>query len=176
MWRITELVICGSGDKLMLRKSFGTVAIGRNGEAKMTRQQSEHTESDIFGSEGGKHFLNKFSIATLPIRMKNSGVDTDANSVAMVLAQSGGIDTLIEARGARLVCFDSTFAVKTPRNDCPAIRLNGQQVVDIAAFGQQHQVSPRETGEKGNEHLCQIGYVVEGEAVEHFAHIESDGA
>lgn len=160
----------------MLRKSFGTIAVCRSGEAKMTRQQSEHTEGDVFGSEGGEHFLNKFFIAMLPIRMKNSGVDTDADSVAVFLAQSGGIDTLIEARGARLVCFDNIFAVKTPRNDCPAIRLNGQQVVDIAAFGQKHQVSPREAGEKGNEHLCQVGYVVEGETVEHFAHIESDGA
>ena len=56
------------------------------------------------------------------------------------------------------------------------IRRHDQEVVDVAALGEEHQVCTGKASEERNQHGGQVGYVVEGEAVEHFAHVEIDTA
>ena len=53
------------------------------------------------------------------------------------------------------------------------VRLDSQQIVDVAAFGEQHQVRSRQTAKKWNQHFCQISHMVKSETVEHLAHVEA---
>lgn len=159
---------------MVILKFLGPVAVGQRCEAKMAGQKPQHAERDVFGLDSSQCLLDEVSVAGLPVWIENAGVDAESDSVAVLLAASGCVDTLAKARCARLVGLDHVLAVQAPGDNCMFVRLDGEQIVNIAALGQQHEKASRETGEKRNQHCREICYVVKRETVEHFAHIEAD--
>jgi len=112
----------------------------------------------------------------LPIRMKDAGVDTETDAISLLLAEAGGVDSLVEVSGIQFVLPDCFAAVDAPGNYCLVIRFEGKEVVDIRAFCEQHQKRRVESREERDKCGCQVCDMVEGERIEHFAHIEADFA
>jgi hypothetical protein len=54
------------------------------------------------------------------------------------------------------------------------IRFDGKQIADISAFSEQHQESLLESRKERDKRQREVCNVVEGEGIEHFAHIEAD--
>lgn len=92
----------------------------------------------------------------------------------MVLALFGRFYTLIKVGCAQFILADYLLSIKAPGDNRVTVGLDGQQIIDIAAFGQQHQKAVGKAGEKWNQYFRQAGYVVECETVEHLAHIETN--
>ena len=118
--------------------------------------------------------MNHISVSGLPILVQNAGVDTEANAVAVLLAEPGGIDSLIKVGSTQFVLVDCFAAVNAPGNNYPVIGFDGKQITDISAFGEQYKKGIRQAGEDIRKHRREVCNVVEGEGIEHFAHIEAD--
>ena len=71
--------------------------------------------------------------------MENARVDANPDSIAVLLALAGRIDTLGKTGCAKLMLLDHPPAIKAPGYNRMVIRLDGKQIVDIAALGQHHQ-------------------------------------
>jgi len=171
---ITEFAIGAQvGQVLLLERFFGLNRICLNSEAGMAGDEAEHSDSDVFRLGGGEHFLNHLSISGLPIRMQDAGVDSEADAVAVLLAELGSVDSLVEVSGIQLVMPDCFVTVYAPGDDRLVVWFEGKQVIDIRAFCEQHKEGVTEAGEEGDERGCQVRNVVEGERIEHFAHIEA---
>jgi hypothetical protein len=68
-----------------------------------------------------------------------TGVNAKPNSVAVFLAQPGGLQSLAKTGGARLKCLNCVLAVQAPGDNGLAVGFGGQQVVNVAALGQKHE-------------------------------------
>ena len=159
---------------LLLERFFGFDGICLGGETGMAGDKAERSEGDIFWFGGCEHFLNHISVSGLPVRMQDAGVDTEADSIAMLLAEPGGVDSFVEVGSTQFVLPDCFAAVDAPGNDCLVIGFNGKQIADIGAFGEQHKKGVGQAGEEIHKHRREVCNVVEGERIEHFAHIEAD--
>jgi hypothetical protein len=159
---------------LFLERFFGLGGVGLNGEARMTWDETEHADGDVFGFSRCEHFLNHSGISGLPIRMQDAGVDTESDTIAVFLAESGGVKSLVEVSGIQFVLPDCFAAVDTPGNDCLVIGFDGKQIVDIRTFGEQHKEGVGQAGEEIHKHRRKVCNVVESKGIEHFAHIEAD--
>ena len=140
----------------------------------MAGNKAEHSNSDVFGLGGCEHFLNHIGVSGLPIWMQYAGVDTKTDAIAVLLAEAGGVDSLVEVSSIKFVLPDCFAAVDTPGNDYLIIGFDGKKIADIRAFGEQHKKSIRETGEEIHKHRREVCNVVKGEGIKHFAHIEAD--
>jgi len=162
------------GEVLLLDCFFGFNGIRLGSEAGMAGDEAEHTDCDILRLGGFEHFLEHFSISVLPAGMKDAGVDTEANTVTVILTEPGGGDSLIEVGSVEFILPDCLGAIDAPGNDSLVIRFDGKQIVDICAFGKQHKKRVGEPEEEIHEYRREVYNVVESEGVEHFAHIEAD--
>jgi hypothetical protein len=159
---------------LLLERFFCFDGICLGGKTGMAGDKTERSEGDVFGFGGCEHFLDHIGVGGLPIRMQDTGVDTEADTVAMLLAEPGGVDSLIEVGGIKFVLPDCFTTVDAPGNDCLVIGFARKQIADICTFGKQHKKSIRQSGEEIHKHWREVCNVVEGERIEHFAHIEAD--
>jgi len=73
--------------------------------------------------------------------MEDAKVDAKPYSIAMLLALPGSLNTLGKICCARLMLLDHPLAVQAPGYDRMVIRLDGKQIVDVAALGKQHQIA-----------------------------------
>jgi len=162
------------GQVLLLERFFGFGGICLNGKARMARDEAEHSDGDVFGFGGGEHFLNHIGVGGLPIRMQDAGVDTETDAIAMLLAEPGGVDSLVEVSGIQFVLLNRFVAVDAPGNDCLVIGFDGKQIADICAFGKQHKEGVGQAGEEIHKYRREVCNVVKSEGIEHFAHIEAD--
>ena len=162
------------GKVLLLERFFGFGGVRLNGEARMTGDEAEHSDGNVFGFGGSEHFLNHIGVGGLPIRMQYAGIDTETDAIAMLLAEPGGIDSLVEVGGIQFVLPDCFAAVDAPGNDCLVIGFDGKQIADISAFGKQHKEGVGQAGEEIHKRRREVCNVVESEGIEHFAHIEAD--
>jgi hypothetical protein len=105
--------------------------------------------------------------------MKDSRVDSETDSIAVTLAAFGGSNSLVEVGCIQLVLPDCLCAINAPGNNCLVIGLGCKQIVDVRAFRKQHQESIWEAREIVNEQRREVGNVVEGERIKHFAHIKT---
>ncbi len=124
------------GQVLLLKRFFGFGGIRLNGKARMAGDEAEHSDGDVFGFSGSKHFLNHIGVGGLPIRMQDARVDTETDAIAMLLTESGGVDSLVEVGGIKFVLRDCFAAVDAPGNYCLVIGFDGKQIADICAFGE----------------------------------------
>ncbi len=138
----------------------------------MAGQQAEHSERDVLRLCGGQHFFDEVGIFGLVVLMKDNRVNSKAYSIAMLLTASCGGEALVERCGARLEGGYGFVGVERPGDDSVAVRLDGEQIVDVGAFGQEHKICFRESGEKGDELSCKVCNVVKSKRVEHLTHIE----
>jgi len=118
--------------------------------------------------------MNHFSVGGWPIWMKDAGVDSETDTVAVILTASCGFESFIKVGCIELVLADCFGAIDAPGNDCLVIGFDGKEVIDIAAFGKQHKEGIGQAGKVFHEHRREVCYVVEGEGIKHFAHIETD--
>ena len=105
----------------------------------MAGDEAECSEGDIFGFGGCEHFLNHISVGGLPVRMQDAGVDSEADAVAMLLAEPSSVDSFVEVSGIEFVLPDCFGTIDTPGNDCLVIWFSRKQITDICAFGEQHK-------------------------------------
>jgi hypothetical protein len=117
---------------LLLERFFGFKGVYLSDKAGMSRDEAEHSQSYILWFSGGKHFLNHFGVGITPVRMQNYGVDSEADTVAILLAASGGIDSFNEIGGIQLVLPDYFGVIGAPGDDCLAIWFDGKQIADIS--------------------------------------------
>jgi hypothetical protein len=162
------------GQVLLLEQFFGLGGICLNGEARMTWDETQHADGDIFGFGRREHFLNHISVGGLPIRMQDAVVDSETDAIAMLLAEPGSVDSLVEVSGIQFVLPDCFAAVDAPGNDCLVIGFDRKQIADICAFGEQHKKGIGQAREEIHKYRREVCNVVEGERIEHFAHIEAD--
>jgi hypothetical protein len=162
------------GQVLLLERFFGFGGVCLNGETRMAGDETEHSDGDVLGFSGSEHFLNHTGVGGLPIRMQDAGVDTETDAIAMLLAEPGGVDSLVEVSGIQFVLRDCFGAIDTPGNDGLVIGFDGKQIADISAFGEQAKVRVGQVGEEIHEHRREVCNVVESERIKHFAHIEAD--
>jgi hypothetical protein len=73
--------------------------------------------------------------------MEDARIDAKPYSIAMPLAFPGRFDTLGKAGRAKLMLLDHPAAVQAPGYNGLIVRLDSKQVVDIAAFGKQNQIT-----------------------------------
>ena len=172
---ITEFAIGAQGGQILLsERVFGLGGICLNGETGMAGDKAEHSDGDILRFRGEKHFLNHIGVGVLPVRMQNTWIDSEADSVAVVLATFGGSDSFIEVCCIQFIMTDCVGAVDAPGDNRLVIGFDGKEIIDVAAFSKQHKIGVRESGEKLHENRRKVCNVVEGERIEHFAHIEAD--
>lgn len=138
----------------------------------MAGQQAEHSERDILRLCGGQHFFDEVGVFGLVVLMKDNGVNSKAYSIAMLLTASCGGKAFVERCGAGFEGGYGFVGVERPGDDSVAVRLDGEQIVDVGAFGQEHKIRFGESGEEGDELRCKVCNVVESKRVEHFTHIE----
>ena len=175
LFRVTELAVGGKvGKGLDLKRSFGFGGIRLGSKTGMAGDKAEHSDGDIFRLGEFEHFLNHFSVRILPAGMQDAGVDSKTNAVAVILAASGGVDSLVEAGGVKLILTDCLGAIDAPGDDCLIIGFYGKKVIDITAFSKQHKKRVGEPGKEIDKHRREVCNVVESEGVEHFAHIKAD--
>jgi hypothetical protein len=171
---ITEFAIGAKASQVLILKRFcGENGICLRNKTGMAWDKSKHSKCDIFRFCRNDHFLNHFGIGSFPVRMKNSGVDSETDSVAVILTTPCGFDSLVKAGCIEFVLFDCLGAIDTPGNDCLVIGFDRKEVIYICAFSKQHQEGVWHSGEEINEHRREICNVVEGERIKHFAHIET---
>lgn len=142
----------------------------------MAGDKAEHSDGDILRLGGEKHFLNHIGVGVSPVRMQNAGVDSETDTVAVVLTMLCGGNSLVENRGIQLVIPDCFGAVDAPGDDRLVVRFNGEQITDICAFCKQHKKGVGQAGEEIHEHRREVRNVVESERIEHFAHIERNAS
>ena len=111
--------------KLLLERFFCFYWICLGGETRMAGDKTERSEGDIFWFGGCKRFLNHIGVSGLPVRMQDAGVDSEADTVAVLLTEPSGVDSLIEVGGIKFVLPDCFTTVDTPGNDCLVIRFYG---------------------------------------------------
>lgn len=175
--RVTQFPVGGEfGEILNLQCSFCFNRICLSGQTRMAGDETQHSDGNIFRLGGFEYFLNHFGVGILPAVMNYARVNSETNTIAMILTSSSGVDSLIEVCGIKLILIDCQGAINTPENHCPVVGFYGNEVVNIAALGKQHKAGIRQTGKEINKHRRKICNVVEGEGVEHFAHIEADFA
>lgn len=90
----------------------------------------------------------------------------------MTLASLCSDDSFIKTGGGGLKSFADIRGVNTPRDNGLMIRLDDEKVINVGAFGQEHQVGIRQCDDKRNEFSGEISYMVQSKAIKHFAHIE----
>jgi len=162
------------GQVLLLERFFCFDGICLSGKAGMAGDKTERSEGDVFGFGGCEHFLNHIGVSGLPVRMQDAGVDTEADTIAMLLAEPGGVDSLIKVGSIQFVLVDCFATVDAPGNNYPVIGFDGKQITNISAFGEQYKKGIRQAGEDIRKHRREVCNVVESEGIEHFAHIEAD--
>jgi hypothetical protein len=162
------------GEVLLLECFFGFDGIRLGSEAGMAGDEAEHSDSDILRLGRCEHFLNHFGIRVLPAGMQDAGVDSEADTKPVILAASGGVDAFVEVGGIKFILIDCLTAIDAPGDDGLVIGFDGKQIADICAFGKQHKEGVGESRKEINEYRREVCNVVEGEGVEHFAHIEAD--
>lgn len=161
---ITQFPVASEVCKILnLKRSFGFGGICLGGQTGMAGDEAEHSDSDILRLSGCEYFLNHFSVRVLPVGMQNAGVDTKANTVAVILAASSGVDSLVEIGGIKLILIDCFAAIDAPGDDGLVIGFDGKQLADVCAFGKQHKVSIREPGKEIDKRWREVCNVVEGE-------------
>lgn len=174
IFRVTQFTVGGKDRKvLLLERFFGFDGICLGSEAGMARDEAEHSDGDIFGFGRSEHFLNHLSIRILPVRMQYARVNSETDTVAVILTKTSSFNSLVEAGSVQFVLPDCLVAVDAPGNDRLIIRFNGKQIVYICAFGEQHKICVWQTREELDKLRCKISNVVKGKRVEHFAHIEA---
>jgi len=162
------------GQVLLWERFFGFDGICLRGKAGMTGDETEHTDGDVLRLGDCAHFLNHIGVGGLPIRMQDAGVDTETDAIAMLLAEPGSVDSFVEVSGIKFVLPDCFAAVDAPGDDCLVIGFDGKQIADICAFGEQHKKGVGQAGEEIHKYRREVCNVVEGDRIEHFAHIEAD--
>lgn len=172
---ITEFSVGAQvGEVLLLKRIFGFNWICSGGKTGMAGDKAKHSDGDILRLGGCEHFLNHIGVVVLPVRMKDAGVDSETDAVAVALTTFGGVDSLFEVRCIQFIMPDCFAAVDAPGDDCLVVGFDGKEVIDVSAFGKQHKEGVWQARKELYEHRCKIGNVVEGERIEHFAHIEAD--
>jgi len=175
IFRVTQFPIGSEvGQVLLLERFFGFGVVRLSGEARMAGDEAEHSDGDVFGFGGSKHFLNHVGVGGLPIRMQYAWVDTETDAIAMLLTEPGGVYSLVEVGGIQFVLPDCFAAVDAPGNNCLVIGFDGKQIANIRTFGEQHKKGVGQAGEEIHKHWREVCNVVESERIEHFAHIEAD--
>ena len=161
------------GQVLLLERSFGLGRVCLNGKARVTGDEAKHSDGDILRFSRCEYFLNHIGVGGLPIRMQDAGVDSETHTVAVTLAAFGSVDSFVEVGGIQFVLSDCLGAIDTPGYDCLAIGLDGEQIVDICAFSEQHKEGIGQAGEEGQKYRREVCNVVEGDGIEHLTHIET---
>jgi hypothetical protein len=159
---------------LFLERFFYFEGICLSGKTGMAGDKTKHSDSDVLGFGGSEDFLNHFGIGGFPIRMKDAGVDSETDTVAVILTASGSVDSLIKVGCVEFVLADCLGAIDAPGNNCLVIGFDGKEVIDVAAFSKQHKECVRHVREEIDEHRGEVGNLVKGKRIEHFAHIETD--
>jgi hypothetical protein len=136
---ITEFSVGAQvGEVLLLKRIFGFNWICSGGKTGMAGDKAEHSDGDVFRLSGGEHFLNHIGVVVLPVRMKDAGVDSETDAVAVALTTFGGVDSLFEVRCIQFIMPDCFAAVDAPGDDCLVVGFDGKEVIDVSAFGKQH--------------------------------------
>jgi hypothetical protein len=174
--RVSQLAVGGLFRQTRLPQKNGVTSVRLPCEAQMARHESQHAERDILRLQDTERLANQVRVVGLPVLVENARVDAQTNAITMSLASSRRVDAFLDGRGADLAGTDHPLCVETPRDDDLWIGSAAQEARDIGALGQQHQAGIGQTSEEGNQSLRQQRDVVQGEAVEHLSHVESDPA
>jgi hypothetical protein len=112
---VTQFAIRGEvGQVLFLERFFGLGGICLNGEARMAGDKAKHADGNVFGFGRCEHSLNHIGVGGLPIRMQDARVDTETDTITVLLTKSGGVDSLVEVSGIKFVLRDCFGAIDAP--------------------------------------------------------------
>jgi len=170
--RIAEFSVRRSTGQPHVPQPGSATAVSTRGKTEMSGQQAQHAQCDVLRLKKGERFSNQLGIVAAPILREDTRIDTQSDAIPVLLAAFGRLETFIQAGGAHLVSFNHSLTVQAPRHHDPAIGFDTQEAVNVRTLCQQHQVPLREAGEERDQSSRQKADVVQGETVEHLAHVE----
>lgn len=136
---VAQFAVSGTFIETLIEELFGRIFISPANKLQMTWKESQHSERDVLWICIVKNTCNQFGVVVLPAWIKYAGIYSVANSIAVILAKSCGFDPFIEICCSLLKRSDCLSGVKAPGDNGIVVGLNGKQIIDIAAFGQQHK-------------------------------------
>ncbi len=136
---VSQFAVSCAFMEALIEEFFGRIFISPANKLKMAWKKSQHSECNVLWTCIVKNSCNQFGVVVLPARIKYAGIYSEANLIAMILAKSCGLDPFIEIRCSRFKLFDCLSGVEAPGDNSIVVGLDGQQIIDIAAFCQQHK-------------------------------------